>query len=445
MTATGPTPERRVALAVLARVRGGAYADRALAGEVRRADLSPAQRAQAHRLAFGAVQRRRTLDWLIDAHVHQPQRLEPDIRDVLRLAAYELGWSDAVPAPVTVDQAVRLAGAIPGAPSRKSARRGVVNAVTRALSADVAERLASLADDDWQSAALRHSVPDWIARELWADLGAHDAATALAAANEPQESIVRWNALRGPWQAFVDALPPESVRCDPPFDDAVRIPGAFALEDSALWEGGLGMAQSRASMLPVLALDPQPGERVLDLCSAPGAKTSYLAARMGGSGSLTAVELHESRASGLAALAARMGAAIEVVAGDALTVTLDGGFDAVLLDPPCSGLGVLATRPDARWRRREEHVPVLAALQRELLERALALTRPGGRVVYSTCTLLRAENEDVVCATGAQVDDLTGVAPTFANAAMAGTLRTLPGRDGTDGFFVARLRPAATG
>ena len=151
------------------------------------------------------------------------------------------------------------------------------------------------------------------------------------------------------------------------------------------------------------------------------------------------MELHASRARALRALADRTGARLDVRVGDGRTLELEGGFDAVLVDPPCTGLGVLSSRPDARWRRRPEALDDLVALQRDLLARALELTRPGGRVVYSTCTLLAAENEDIVRASGASVADLGARFPDWAHPRLGGALETLPGRDGTDGFFVARL------
>lgn len=439
---TGPaTAERQLALTVLGRVQEGAYADRAFAGEASRAHLSAQVRAQAHRLIFGVVQRRRTLDWLIDEKVKNPAALEQTVREVLRIVTYELGWSDSVPTPVAVDQAVLLADGLPGDAKRRSARRGLVNAVSRAIARDIGDRLRGLSDDTWQGAAIQHSTPDWIARRLFETLGRDEAAATLAALNAPAESIIRWNALGGSRADFETALPDGWRRCDPPFDDAYRLTGAFALEDSVIWREGRGMAQSRASMLPVLAVGALPGERVLDLCAAPGAKATALAGAVGDSGVVVAVEPHPGRARGLRLLAERLHTRIEVLEGDGRTVALpDEPFDAVLVDPPCSGLGVLGSRPDARWRRRESDLTELVALQRALLERALAVVAPTGRVVYSTCTLLAAENEDVVRAVDAVVDPLDTLAPQFAHPNLPGALRTLPGRDGTDGFFVARLR-----
>ena len=431
---------RAVALRVLRRVDDGAYADRALAAEARRAELDPRSRAQATRLAYGAVQRRRTLDWLIDGALDRPASLEPAVRDILRIGAYELAFSDGAPDHAVVDQAVRQARALRGPKARSSARAGIVNAVMRRIAGDAGDRLAELERGGADTVGLRYSMPDWIARRLVESLGMEDAVGVMEAAAEPAESAVRWNPLRGP-RATLEAELPPGWRTDPVTPEAYVLPGTFALEDSDAWAHGRAMGQSRASQLVAHAVDPRPGERILDLCAAPGAKATHIVALAHGGVRLTAVELRPARAASLRALARRMAAPMEVVEGDGLTVELpDGGFDAVLVDPPCTGLGVLSSRPDARWRRREESLAPLTALQSGLLARALALVRPGGRVVYSTCTLIAPENEDVVAAAGAPLDDLAARFPGYAHPRLPGALLTLPHRHGTDGFFIARLR-----
>ena len=430
-----------MALRVLRRVDEGAYADRALAAEVRRAELDPRARAQATRLAYGAVQRRRTLDWLIDGALDRPAALEPAVRDILRIGAYELAFSDGVPPRAAVDQAVRQARALRGPKARSSARAGVVNAVLRRIADEGQARLAVLDSEGAEAAAVRHSMPDWIALRLTESLGADDALSVMRSAAEPAESALRWNPLRGP-RATLEAELPEGWRRDALVPEAYVLSRPFALEDSRAWARGLAMGQSRASQLVGRVVDPQPGERVLDLCAAPGAKTTHLAALSRGGARITAVELRPARAQALRALARRMGAVVEVVEGDAREVALEDGYDAVLVDPPCTGLGVLSSRPDARWRRREEALEPLVALQRDLLQRALALARPGGRVVYSTCTLIADENEEVVRASGAALDDLGAEHPGLAHPRMGQALLTLPHRHGTDGFFIARLRAA---
>jgi 16S rRNA (cytosine967-C5)-methyltransferase len=435
----GAAPAREVALRVLRRVDEGAYADRALAGEARKARLGPEDRALAMQLVFGVVQRRRTLDWIIDEAVDRPAALEAAVRDVLRLGAYQLVFLDGVPAPVVVDESVRQAKTLRGSSARRSARGGIVNATLRGIAASAAGERELLADPAAASPAVRHSMPDWIAERLVDAHGAEDAEGVMAAANRPAESAIRWNPLRGP-RATLEAELPEARERDPLLPEAYVLHAPFALEDSAAWARGRAIGQSRASMIPGRALAPMAGERVLDLCAAPGAKSTHIAALARNACRLTAVELHASRARALGALARRMGARLDVVEGDAREVPLEGGADAVLLDPPCTGLGVLAARPDARWRRREEALAPLVDLQRGLVTRAMELLRPGGRLVYSTCTLLPDENEGVLASLGLRLDpSLAEEWPAFAHPRVPGALLVLPHRHGTDGFFVARV------
>ncbi len=433
------TAERRVAFRVLRRVAEGAYADRAFSGEATRGGLEPGPRGQAHRLAFGVVQRRRTLDWLIDGTLDRPGGVEPAVRDVLRLGAFELAYSDGVPDSAAVDQAVRLAGALPGTPRRVAARTGLVNAVLRKVAASVSDRLGELRDDTPESAAIAHSVPDWIAARLFDALGQAEAVRVLACASAAAESALRWNPLRGS-RPELEALLPDDAVADVEIPGAYVLPTSFALEDSPIWERGLAMGQSRASMLPALVLDPRPDERILDLCAAPGAKATQVAALSENGAELVCVEPRPARASLLRALVERMGATATVIQGDGRTVAIPGTFDAALVDPPCTGLGVLSARPDARWRRREEDIAELVDLQTALLDRAIGLVRPGGRIVYCTCTLLPQENEQIVRGTGLEVVDLRPRFAAYAHPALAGALLTLPSRDRTDGFFVAELR-----
>ena len=179
-------------------------------------------------------------------------------------------------------------------------------------------------------------------------------------------------------------------------------------------------------MLVARSLDPQPGERVLDLCAAPGGKTTHLAALMGDRGEIVAVERHAGRARALQRTCERMGAScVEVQTADAARFVADDPFDRVLVDPPCSGLGTLQGHPDLRWRMSPEAIERLACAQAAILEAACGALRPGGALVYATCTLSPAENEFRLAACGLQVESERLV---------------LPHRDGTDGFYIARLR-----
>jgi 16S rRNA (cytosine967-C5)-methyltransferase len=432
-----PAPARACAYAVIRRVfEDGAYADRALHGEARRHRLDPRDRALATRLAYGVVQRRATLDHVIAQLAGRPvERLEPAVRAALRLGVLQLVFLDRVPAHAAVRESVELAKQT----SRGGA--GLVNAVLRRAAREAPAIVASLPDAAPGEAAIKHSYPLWIA-ELWFDaLGPDEARALMAAGNEPAEAAVRVNALKTDHLDLpVPTRPadhlPEGLIVDAPFD-------AFA---SPQWEQGLFMPQSCAAMAVARALDPQPGERILDLCAAPGGKTTHLAALIGNQGRITAVERHEGRAKALRRTAERMGATcVEVRTADATTPLQTGDYDRVLVDPPCSDLGTLAARPDVRWRKHAETPAALAVTQERILDRAAAALRPGGVLVYSTCTISPAENEQTIAAFLERRGDfahdrLPSDLPVWDHPIVPGCLQTLPHRHGTDGFFIARLR-----
>ncbi len=447
-----------------------AYADRALAAEATRAGLDSRERAFATQLAYGAVQRRRTLDHVIEKLAKRPvTQLDPALRDVLRLGCLQLLFLDGVAPHAAVDQSVEQAKQAGGGAARGA---GLVNAVLRRAAKEGPDLIAAIDDTTPTGAALRHSVPDWLARLWWDALGAADARALLARVNEPAEAALRVNTLvAAPADVLAELMAREvSVRratgalggglpaAAPPGDPTTReaalpeglvLDGPFALAADPLWTSGALVAQSRAAMHAAHLLAPAPGMRVLDLCAAPGGKATHLAALMEGSGELVAVERHPGRARALRETCTRLHAsAVRVETGDAAEPRTDGPFDAVLVDPPCSGLGTLQGRPDLRWRMRATTIPALAALQQRILTAGAAALRPGGTLLYATCTISPQENEQVVRAFLAAhpaftLDDLGALHPGQAAAGEPRAVQLLPHRDGTDGFFLARLRRAA--
>jgi 16S rRNA (cytosine967-C5)-methyltransferase len=357
-------PARRVAFEVVRRVfEEDAYTDRALESEG--AELDRRDRALAQRLAYGTVQRVRTIDHGIEQiGGRAPRRLDPAVRTALRIAAYELAWSEAPPHAVA-DDAVELVRA-----ARLERATKFTNAVARRLATSFRGLVASLPEGP-----LKLSYPDWIAETFERDWGRDEALELMRVQNEPS---------------------PEQ-----------------------------GM--SRASRLAAAVVGSQPGERVLDACAAPGNKTLLL------EGDVTAVEVNPGRAR---ALAERMPESVRVVNADVRELD-DAGFDRALVDAPCSGLGVLARRPDLRWRSRP-----LPELQLELLRAVAERTRTGGTIVYSVCTLNADENEALVDALGLEPDDLGAEHPEFAHPKRPEYLLTTPHRHATSGFFIARLRVA---
>jgi 16S rRNA (cytosine967-C5)-methyltransferase len=407
----GPLSPRDAAYITLLRVfEHEAYADRAFATAA--TGLDPRDRAFAQRMAFGAVQRKRTLDHAIDTLGRRPVRkLDPPVRAALRLGAYQIGFVDSVPPHAAANETVELVRAA-------GLERAVAftNAVMRRLAEGMKELLDALPEGTAQEAALKHSYPDWIAETFWRDFGAEEARELLRAQNEPPPTVVR------------------VVRGDPPPGEPdPLVPGALHVErvdDEALAEGRI-WPQSVGSQLAGLSVGSRPGERILDLCAAPGGKATMLA------GEVTAVELHAARARELEANVKRLGATnVTVVNADATALPPElTGFDRVLVDAPCSGLGVLGPRPDLRWRSKP-----LPELQLQLLRAAAERVKPGGTILYSVCALNADENEAVVDASGLEVIPLGDEWPKFVHPRRPEFLMTTPHRHQTSGFFIAKLR-----
>jgi 16S rRNA (cytosine967-C5)-methyltransferase len=396
---------------VLLRVfEDGAFADHALRAVA--AGLDERDRALAQRLAYGAVQRARTLDHAIETlGRRRVARLDPPVRAALRLGAYQLGFVDGVPRYAAVNESVELV-------RRRGLERAVAftNAVLRRLADGIGDLLLQLGEETPADAALRHSYPDWVAETWWRDLGREGALALMRAQNEPVETTVRL--VRGQVEGTPDPV----------------VPGAWHVErvdHSALATGRI-WPQSVASQVVGLAVASLEGERVLDLCAAPGGKATMLA------GEVVAVEVNAGRARELEGTARRLGARnLRVVVADGRRLPPElTGFDRALVDAPCSGLGVLDRRPDLRWRAEP-----LPGLQLELLGAASERVRPGGTVVYSVCTINADEGEAVVDASGLEVDaTLAEEWPQFRHERRPEFLQTLPHVHSTAGFFVARLR-----
>jgi 16S rRNA (cytosine967-C5)-methyltransferase len=408
---------RTLALRVLTRVLDeGAYADRAFSGEAERAGVDARERALAMHLAFGSVQRRRTLDAALEEIAGRPvQRLERRLAHVLQLGVFQILFADGIPPHAAVSESVELARREIGARAT-----GLVNAVLRRIASEGPGWYAALPEETPEEAALRHSLPDWIA-ELWFDAYGEQRARALCAAANRAPALSLWpNPLRdgeAAVRAWLLETGAEAARDD--VTGVLRVDGPLDVAGSEAFSGGAVVPIARAAVLVAQRVGAQPGMRVLDLCAAPGGKTAVLAAS---GAQVTAVDAHPARAKALEATLRRLGVEADVVAADGRSYR-GGPFDRILVDAPCSGLGVLAGRPDARWRRTFEDTQELASLQGDLVRHARELLGPGGQLHFAVCTLNPEENEAIAPAAGLAAHD---------------ELRTWPD-EGDDGFYAARL------
>jgi 16S rRNA (cytosine967-C5)-methyltransferase len=451
------SPARALAYATIrATFEDGAFTERAFRAEADRLDLEGRERAQAQRLAYGAVQRRGTSDVAIEQLAGRSTRLlDPPVLAALRLGLYELLFADATPDHAAVDQAVEL---VKGAGAAHAS--GLVNAVLRRAGREREQLTRGLLGDDSTpaAAAVADSAPQWLAEMWWQELGEEAARSTLAACNERYEVAMRVNPLRSGREAMLARLRDAGVEAR-----LSEAPWPLAAPEMLVIEGRTGAAvpeavqageltpQSRGSAAVVEVLDPHEGDHILDLCAGPGIKTGQIAERMGDRGEVISVEMDPERAAETAAQASRLGLhSISVIEADATEPGMAPGFDRVLLDAPCSDLGTLASRPDARWRKSPKTIARLLEVQDKLLRNAAAVLRSGGTLVYSTCTISRRENEERIAALLAaagtedgvpplELDDLGALAPDLAAPAEPRCLQLRPDRDRTTGFFIARL------
>lgn len=453
MSGSTVAPARKLAFQTLRETfEDGAHTERAFRAGAEVLELDSRERAQAQRLAFGAVQRRGTADAAIERLSRRStSQLDPPVLAALRLGLYELLFADGTPDHAAVDQAVELTK---GAGAAHAS--GLVNAVLRRAARERGQLTEALLSDDStpEKAAVAHSAPQWLARMWWRELGAERARSLLAACNEPAEVAMRATdpaaALARLREAGVEADPASGgwpLECA----EMIVIKGRTGAIVPEMVAAGELTPQSRGSAAVVEVLEAGPEDHVLDLCAGPGIKTGQIAQRRGDNGLVISVELDAKRAAEVAAQATRLQLrSTTIFETDVAALDLPPEFDRVLLDAPCSDLGALASRPDARWRKSPKGIERLVAVQEAALLAAARSLRPGGALVYSTCTISRAENEERVAALLAAAgsdgvpellqEDLGALAPALASPHDPRCLQLRPDRDKTTGFFIARLK-----
>lgn len=439
-------PVRRIAVEILNRIDAeGAHAepllDAALAGTK---IANPHDRGLLTELVYGTLRMQGRLDWVIgQLYRGDAAALETAVRNILRIGLYQLLLSDRIPPFAAVNEAVAIARDVSPAAS------GLVNAILRnALRKKDAIAWPDMAKSPEKAIAALHSHPPWLVRRLLAQFDMEATIAICRANNSIPPLTLRVNTLKGSREHALAALAEAGIAAEPTLysgDGILLTSPAPGLRGTALYKAGLIRIQDEASQLIGRIVAPEPGERILDLCAGSGGKTLHLAALMENRGSITALDLHSERLRMLRDEAGRLGASIvETRTGDA-AIPVEGFlkmFDRVLLDAPCSGLGTLRRNPEIRWRLVPADLNRCMQTQKFLLGSAADCVRPGGRLVYSVCTVTPEENEMVIGDFLRNHPDFRLMPPANLPPALIdarGCFRTSPHLQGMDGFFAALL------
>jgi len=442
---------REMALEVLKAVEEeGAYANLALNYILEKNRPGKLDRAFATELAYGVLRSLNTLDWVLGQFIKKPLSSQtPAVRNILRLGVYQLMFMDRVPPSAACNEGAEMA--------RRYGHAGAVKFVNGVLR-NVSRRkdgitFPPLADNPAKHISLKYSHPVWMVERWLGEFGIEETISLCRANNVPAPNTVRANTLRISRRELAESLRGEglTVRETSFAPEGLKIEGFFSLGSLAAFKEGLFQVQDESSMLAGIALAPAPGSTVLDACGAPGGKTTHLAQLMENRGEILAVDIHPHKLDLIKENSGRLGIAIiKELAGDArkLPERFSNWADFVLVDAPCTGLGVLRRRPDARWRKEPGQIAELAGLQAEILDGAACCVKPGGVMVYSTCTITREENLGQVESflskhPDFKMEDLTALLPReldYDSSLGRGYVQILPGWNEMDGFFIARMR-----
>ena len=437
-------PARRLALSVIRAVtENGAYANQALDSRLSNCGLPQVDRRLAARLAYDTLEHLLTIDWALNQVMAKPDT-DIKLRNILRLGACQILYADRIPESAATNTAVALCRELD-----MEGLAGVCNGILRSL-VRMKDHLKwpDPETEPVKALSIQCSVPEWLVARLIADWG--DRAGALMSWHEEESSVtVRPNLTRhddASFEALLEKKVWEREKTDVPYAWHIRNMADIGRDSGFV--GGDFSIQSESSVMACLAVAPKRGWQVLDACAAPGGKACLLAEMMGGTGRVQAWELHEHRTALVAAQAKRLGLDnVRPMTRDASKPRPDyiESMDAVLLDAPCSGLGVMSGKPDVKYRVTEESVGELTRIQRDLLDAVAPYVKRGGVLVYSTCSVLKDENARQIEAflerhPEFEVDALPETIPArFRQYAEAG-LQLLPDRDGVEGFYICRMR-----
>lgn len=431
---------RERALAILQDAEAGGFADPLL--DASRRDFGARDSAFILELVYGVFRNRGRIDWLLDRYSAQPiAKTDAWTRNILRLGAYQLLFLDKVPPSAAVNTATELAKV-------RGKKSGYVNGLLRTLERNKNDLPLPHGNDHLSRLSIVYSHPSWLVRRWLGRIGPELTEEALRRNNKPAPLLLRANGLKNSRDELLALLETQGAAakrtaCSPVGIELLSSPGIASLPAYA---EGRFLVQDEAAQLVTLMLSPEPGQTVLDACAAPGGKATHIAEMMGNRGQVVSLEIDRKRIARIRENAGRLGLPVVLpVAGDAATFG-EGAYDRVLIDAPCSGLGVLRRHPDGRWSKTEESIRERAKLQMRILENCAKLLKPGGVLVYATCTTEPEENENIINTflsshPAYALNDPRPHLPPPAQKLVGDDLffRTFPGEPSMDGFFGARI------
>jgi 16S rRNA (cytosine967-C5)-methyltransferase len=424
--------------------RQGGWSDGALKKQLAAAQLDSRDAALATRLCFGVLQNQTLLDFYLSKFSTMSLgRMESKVHLILRLGAYQMLFLDKIPHSAAVNSAVALTKTY----CRNPRAAGMVNGILRSLERNLDDLPVLERQDTVSYLATLYSHPEWLVKEFILTLGESETAALLAANNSQPDTTGMVNSTRTTKERLTARLVEACVRVEdhPWLSDCLCLSGTGDLERLTAFQDGLFYVQDPASRMAVLAADPKPGMRVLDCCAAPGGKSFAAAIATENRGEIISCDLHPHKKKLIQAGADRLGLTCVkpcTADGKVFRPEWENSFDLVLVDAPCSGLGVIRKKPDIRYKD-PEALKGLPEIQSAILDNAARYVRPGGTLLYSTCTLLQQENEDVAQDFLRRHDHYKAenfTLPAPIGVSDGGMLTLWPQRHGTDGFFICKLR-----
>lgn len=414
---------REAALKVLYEIdKNGAYCDKALKNQLERCETPDSDKRLVSELVYGVTDKRRRLDYIIENYSSQKlKKLSVWILNILRMGVYQLLFLDKIPQSAAVNESVKLARRY-----GHGASAGFVNAVLRTVSR---EGDVSYTDND---IAIYYSVPDWLDEMLSTMYGREKTVRMYEAFSKPSPTTVRVNTLKAKPEEVIKGLEKKNVSVlRTEYDDMLEISGFGDISKLSEYADGLITPQDISAYRVCTVMKPKPGERIIDMCAAPGGKTTHIAQLCGNDAEITAFDIYNHKLDIIKNNCKRLGVTCVtpmLCDGTVFNEKYAGSADRVLADVPCSGLGVIGKKFDIKWSRSPEEIDELIKIQRQIIKNAGAYLKPGGVLVYSTCTLNKNENENIA----RQFAKDNSYEITFEETIMP--------YSGSDGFYICKMK-----